>query len=252
MPTIEKKYDPQLNRELIRKAQNEVFDVAIRAKEDLIRCNEGLIYSIAVRFRDRGTDMDDLMQIGTIGLMKAIDSFDLERGTLFSTYAVPMIFGEIKKHFRDEGPIKIGRYYKKMGVSLMTARQEIQMREGREAGIEELAALCGITPEDAAVVLEANAPMASLQDMVYGDDGVEISSTLADEDTIDDYEKIINHIALEKAVSKMSKEWQAIIALRYYKNMTQQQTANCLGFSQVKVSREEKKIIEYLREEIVK
>jgi len=129
------------NRELISLAQGEDKEAAMAALEKLIEINNGLVKTIALRFRDRGVEFEDLMQIGTMGMLKAIRSFDLERGTTFSTYAVPLIFGEIRRHIRDEGPIKVSRYYKKLGATLINLRNTIFAKEGREARIEELASL---------------------------------------------------------------------------------------------------------------
>lgn len=241
------------NRFLLMQAQNSDEEASEKATEILIETNKGLIRSIALRFRDRGTDFDDLMQIGTLGMIKAIRSFDLERGTCFSTYAVPLIFGEIRRHLRDEGPIKIGRYYKKLGASLVREKNRILTEEGREARISELAEICSVSVEEAAIALDAMAPMVSLSDCVFGeDDGVELEDTVADAESSSEMERILDKIALGQAVSRMPSEWQKIVMLRYYRNFTQQQTADLLGLSQVKVSREEKKIIEFLRGELVR
>ncbi|MBO5415423.1 MAG: sigma-70 family RNA polymerase sigma factor [Clostridia bacterium] len=237
------------NRELIIIAQGADEEAAMRATEELIEINRGLVRSIAQRFRDRGVDFEDLMQIGMIGMIKAIRSFDLERGTTFSTYAVPLIFGEIRRHMRDEGPIKIGRYYKKLGAAIMNARNKIYTEEGREAHIEELARMCGVSAEDAAMALEAISPVVSLSDKVYGadEDGVEFGATITDTESEADFERLRDRIALGQAIAEMPEMWQRIVLLRYYRNLTQQQTADSLGLSQVKVSREEKKIMDFLR-----
>ena len=123
MQTAESGYNYENNRELLELARSEDEATAMRATEKLLEVNKGLIQSIALRFRERGVDFEDLMQIGTIGMLKAIRSFDLDRGTTFSTYAVPLIFGEIRRHMRDEGPVKIGRYYKKLGADLVPPRK---------------------------------------------------------------------------------------------------------------------------------
>lgn len=241
------------NRTLIVEAQSENEELAEIATERLLKLNQGLIRNIAMRFRERGTDFEDLMQIGTIGMIKAIRSFDLDRGTCFSTYAVPLIFGEIRRHLRDEGPIKIGRYYKKIGAMLMKEKNKIQLEEGRDAHISELAERCSVSVEEAAIALDSMAPMVSLSDYVFGeDDGVELEDTVADVEASSDIERILNKIALGQAVSRMPSEWQKIVILRYYRNRTQQQTADSLGLSQVKISREEKKIIEFLRGELLR
>lgn len=240
------------NRELISNAQGEDEILAMEALDELIRANQGLLRSIVLKFRDRGTDIEDLMQIGTIGMIKAVRSFDLSRGTTFSTYAVPLIFGELRRHMRDEGPIKISRYYKKLGASLMNVRNRILSDEGREPHIEELARLCEVSAEDAAMAIEAISPIMSFSDKVFlkDDDGVELSAVIADTDSEDEFERLRDKIAIGEAISKMPEMWQKIILLRYYRDKTQQQTADALGLSQVKVSREEKKIIEFLRCEL--
>jgi RNA polymerase sporulation-specific sigma factor len=210
--------------------------------------NMGLVRSLAIRFRDRGTEMEDLIQIGTIGMIKAIRSFDLSRGTTFSTYAVPLIVGEIRRHLRDDGMIKVSRTYRRIGVALMNAKSRICTEEGRDPTIGELAELCGVSPEEAAIALDATAPISSLSETVYGEEGVTLEGTIADEDN--DIDRLSDKIALNQAISRMQPLWQKIVLLRYYRDMTQQQTADRLGLSQVKVSREEKKIMEFLREQL--
>jgi RNA polymerase sporulation-specific sigma factor len=232
------------NPELILRAQAE-DEVAM---EELVMLNMGLVRSLAIRFRDRGTEMEDLIQIGTIGMIKAIRSFDLSRGTTFSTYAVPLIVGEIRRHLRDDGMIKVSRTYRRIGVALMNAKSRICTEEGRDPTIGELAELCGVSPEEAAIALDATAPISSLSETVYGEEGVTLEGTIADEDN--DIERLSDKIALNQAISRMQPLWQKIVLLRYYRDMTQQQTADRLGLSQVKVSREEKKIMEFLREQL--
>ncbi len=239
------------NRDLIEIAQSEDEANAMLATEKLINLNKGLVRSIAIRFRDRGLDFEDLMQIGTIGLIKAVRSFDLERGTCFSTYAVPMIFGEIRRTLRDEGPIKVGRYYKKLGIELARARNEILNSEGTEPSISRLASMVGVSAEEAAMALDAMAPVSSLSDIVYGDeDGKALEDTIADTDSIDANQRFFDRMALKEAIAKMSEQWQKILMLRYFRNKTQQEVADMLGLSQVKVSREEKKIVAFLQSEM--
>lgn len=220
-----------------------------RAMEQLIHNNSGLVRSIALRFRDRGTELEDLMQIGMIGMIKAIRSFDISRGNAFSTYAVPLIIGEIRRHLRDSGMIKISRGYKRLGVMLMRERTRIISDEGREPSVGELAALCGVSPEEAAVAFDAMTPVSSLSDAAYGEEGVTLEATIADDKN--DIEQLSDSIALAQSIAKMQPLWRRIVLLRYYRNMTQQQTADSLGLSQVKVSREEKKILEFLRTEMI-
>ena len=241
------------NRRLLLLAQSDSPEAAEAATEELLRINTGLIRSIALRFRERGVDFEDLMQIGTIGMIKAIRGFDPERGTCFSTYAVPLIFGELRRHMRDEGPIKVGRGVKALGVALMNAKTKILQEEGREPHISELAALCQVSAEEAAMALESMAPPVSLSDYAYGEEeGVELGSTLPDEESSSEIERLCDRIALGQALSRMPEQWQKIVMLRFYRNQTQQQTADALGLTQVKVSREEKKILEFLRGEMLR
>lgn len=239
------------NRERIILAQSEDAAVAERATAELIEANGGLIRTIALRFRDRGVEFEDLLQIGTIGMIKAIRNFDTERGTCFSTYAVPLIFGEIRRYLRDEGPIKVGRYYKKLGSALLNEKNRIMAEEGREARIGELAAHCGVSPEEAAMALDATSPVLSLSSVGGTDeDGLELEERLMDREATEEIPKMCERMALGQALKKMPETWQRIVMLRYFRNLTQQQTADMLGLSQVKVSREEKKIMAFLREEL--
>ena len=234
------------NRELIRLAQG--GDEA--AAEKLVADNTGLVKSIAQRFCDRGVELEDLVQIGMMGMIKAIRSFELDRGTAFSTYAVPLIMGEIKRYLRDDGIIRVSRQYKRLGAMLMRARNDIMSRENREPRIVELAKICGVSPEEAAVALDSISPIASLSDSIGGEESHTYESVIPDEESARDFEHICDRLSLDTAIGKMPYEWRRIVVLRYYKNMTQQQVADALGLSQVKVSREEKKILLFLRGEL--
>ena len=236
------------NRDLILRAQGENETESMLALETIIEENMGLVRSIALRFRERGTEYDDLLQIGTIGMIKAVRSFDPNREVVFSTYAVPMIMGEIKRHLRDDGPVKISRIYKKLSAELGRVRSRILIDEGREPTIVELAERCGISVEDAAVALETVNPIASLSETYGDDEKLTLESQLASNDC--EIERLTDNIALGQAIGRVPREWQRIISLRYFRNMTQQQVADALGLSQVKVSREEKKILAALREEL--
>ena len=238
------------NRQLIEAAQGADERESLAATEELIRINLGLVRSLALRFKDRGTEMEDLIQIGTIGMIKAIRSFDLSRETTFSTYAVPLIIGEIRRHLRDDGLIKVSRYHRKLGMELMSARSRVIAQKGYEPGVEELASLCAVSVEEAAVAIDAISPVASLSEVVGGDDShLTLESRIADDDN--QIERVSDSIALGQAISHMPELWRKIVLLRYYRNMTQQETADILGLSQVKVSREEKKIMTFLRGELV-
>lgn len=220
------------------------------AEEALIEENLGLVRSIAKRFADRGTEYEDLVQIGTIGMLKAIRSFSLDRGTAFSTYAVPLIVGEIRRHLRDSGPIKVSRIYKRQGLSLMHEKNRIQAQEGREATLTELAEKCGLSVEEAAVSLDALSPVASLSDHAYGEDSVTLEGVISDMESEQESERICDRVALSQSINRMPTLWRQIVILRYYRNMTQQQVAQAVGITQVKVSREEKKLLAFLREQM--
>ncbi|MBQ8415329.1 MAG: sigma-70 family RNA polymerase sigma factor [Clostridia bacterium] len=220
------------------------------AEAELVEENLGLVRTVARRFLDRGTEYEDLVQIGTIGMIKAIRSFSLERGTAFSTYAVPLIVGEIRRHLRDDGPVKVSRIYKRQGVSLLHEKNRILSEEGREAGIAELAQRCGISPEEAAISLDAISPVSSLSDFVYGEDSVTYEGVIADEESEHESERICDRVALAQCIGKLPPLWRKIVLMRYYRGMTQSETAQLLGVTQVKVSREEKKILAALKEEL--
>ena len=234
------------NQELLRRAREGDSD----AEAALVEENLGLVRKVARRFLDRGTEYEDLVQIGTIGMIKAIRSFSAERGTVFSTYAVPLIIGEIRRHLRDEGPIKVSRIYKRQGFMLMCEKNRIAAEEGREAGIAELAAHCGVGVEEAAVSLDAMSPITSLSDFVYGEDTVTYEGVIADEESERESERICDRIALAQCIHRLPEFWQKIVLMRYFRNMTQQETANTLGLTQVKISREEKKLLAALRKEL--
>lgn len=234
------------NRELIARAQ--AGDDA--ALEALVVNNTGLVRTVAVRFRDRGTELDDLMQIGTLGLLKAIRSFELSRGTAFSTYAVPLIVGEIRRHLRDDGLIRVSRGCRHLGVSLMRERSRIALEEGREAGIMELASLCGVSSEEAAMALDSLAPVSSLSEAAFGEDSPELGAVIPDQSEADDMARRIDRIALDQVIAALPPLWRSIVIMRYYQNMTQQQVADRLSLSQVKVSREEKKIMAFMRSQL--
>ena len=220
------------------------------AMEKLVLDNMGLVRTVAVKFRDRGTEFEDLMQIGTMGMIKAIHSFDTSRGTAFSTYAVPLIVGEIRRHLRDDGLIRVSRGTRHTGVLLMRERARIAAEEGRDATVGELAAAVGVTVEDAAMALEAMTPVSSLSDNAYGEDSPELGAVIPDRAEADDMARQVDRIALTQVIAQLPPLWKKIILLRYYRNMTQQQVANAMGLTQVKVSREEKKIMAFMREKL--
>jgi RNA polymerase sporulation-specific sigma factor len=246
-------YSGETNRQLLIIAQGDDPQAADKATEKLICDNMGLVRSIALKFSQRGCEYEDLVQIGTIGMLKAIRSFDLERGTAFSTYAVPLILGEIRRHLRDDGPLKIGRATKKLGAELVREQTRIMTETGREPHISEIADACGVSVEQAAAALDAISPVASLSDGNKDDgEGLCLFDRIPDGDGLLDIEHARDRIALSQAIGLLCPLWRKIIVLRYFKDMTQQKTAELLGLTQVKVSREEKKIVEFLRTELTR
>jgi RNA polymerase sporulation-specific sigma factor len=226
--------------EIIKKAQN--GDEAALAL--IIETNLGLVKSIATRFRDRGTDIEDIIQIGTIGMIKAVRNFDFSFGTKFSTYAVPLIMGEIKKFLRDDGLIKVSRETKRRAVLLLKEKERIFNETGVEPTLKAIALSLKITPEEAAEALEAATETLSFADTI-GDTPIE---NFVGEDTTPE---IIERLALRQAIESLTPEEQELIKYRYYKGFSQSKTALILGITQVKVSRTEKKIIEKLKKALM-
>ena len=219
------------------------------ATERLIENNLGLVRSIALRFRDRGVELEDLVQIGSIGMLKAIRSFDITKGTVFSTYAVPLIIGEIRRFIRDDGLIKVSRVYKQQSAILNKEREKYISEFGQEPKIEELSSRCGLSVQEAIVAMEATCSVCSFSTALAGDDeSFTLESTLCDDKNEIDLK--IEHIALSEAISSLPPLWRKIITLRYLKEYSQQATAKILGITQVKVSREEKKIFEALKKQL--
>ena len=217
------------------------------AEAELVKNNLGLVGRVASRFSERGYDREELVSVGRIGLLKAIRSFDPARGCAFSTYAVPLIFGEIRRFLRDDGPIKVSREKKRMAATL-SAERERAAANGEELRLSEIARRVGISPEDAADALDAVSPVRSLSEYAYpGEEGPTLGETLSDEGAT---EATFDKIALALAVEKLPALRKKIVLLRYYRDMSQQRVADLLGLTQVKVSREEKRAIEFLRAEL--
>ena len=233
------------NQTLLRKAV--CGDEEATAK--LMEINLGLVRSIAIKFKDRGVEYDDLIQIGSIGMLKAIRSFDFSKGTAFSTYAVPLIIGEIRRFIMDDGLIKFSRLYKQQGALLMKERERYIAEFGEEPKIEVLANRCGLSIEEAAVAIDATSTVSSLYASIDGDDESFTLEKIISSDS-NEIDKKIDHIALTQAISSLPPLWRQIIALRYLQEMSQQATAEILGLTQVKISREEKKIYEALRKKL--
>ena len=220
------------------------------AREALIEKNLGLVHHIVRRFLGRGYDAEDLFQIGAIGLMKAIDKFDLAYDVKFSTYAVPMISGEIKRFLRDDGIVKVSRTLKENGWKIRQAAEQIYHERGRDATLEEIAEATGIAREDIVMAMEANVEVESIYKSVYQSDGNEIYLVDKLPEKKDDNEKALNHMLLEQLIGELGEEERMLIRLRYFQDKTQVEVAKNLGISQVQVSRMEKKILIRMREKL--
>ena len=204
--------------------------------------NLGLVHLCANRFRGRGIEYDDLYGAGCVGLVKAASAFDTGRGVKFSTYAVPVILGEIKRLFRDGGSVKVSRSVRELGMRLSRAGENFHMLHGREATVSELAELVGCSPEEAAEAIEANLPTVSLTDNSDDDDNGQIDIAAASPD----YE-LVDILSLRQALQSLNESDRRLIYCRYFKDMTQSDTARALGMTQVQVSRREKKLLLWLR-----
>ena len=213
-------------------------------KERLVRQHTPLIWSIVKRFTGRGVDPEDLFQLGAIGLIKAIEGYDEGYGTQFSTYAVPKIMGEIKRFLRDDGTIKISRVIKERSYAIERASARLREKNGREPVISEIAAETGFEPEDVAVCMQAPTTVTSL-DEPLGDEG----GSLLDLKGGEGYEdRLVENMGLFDAISRLGDDERRVVALRFFRDMTQQKTADILGMSQVKVSRIERRAVGRLRE----
>ena len=238
------------------------------AREVLIENNLGLVRHIVKRFTGRGCEMEDLFQIGVIGLIKAIDKFNLEFDVKFSTYAVPMIMGEIKRFLRDDGMIKVSRSIKENGLKVRMATEKLIASLGREPSALEVAKEAGLSVEEITMAMEAGAEVESLYKSVYQSDGSEIylvdkvaadcggaaniglvagSSLYADFEK----EKLLNHMMLGQLLDNLPDKERELIRMRYFQEKTQSEIASCMGISQVQVSRMEKKILLRMRGEMM-
>ncbi len=221
------------------------------ARDRLVTENMGLIWSIVRRFSGRGYELEDLFQIGSIGLLKAIDKFDTNYDVRFSTYAVPMIQGEIKRFLRDDGMVKVSRTLKENGWKIKKAAEQLAFQLGRDATLEEIAATTELSVEDIIMAMEANEEVESIYRTVYQGDGNEIyllDKIEAREDvSVGQTESLLNHMMIKQLLDELSNEEKKLIILRYYKEKTQTEVAKELGISQVQVSRLEKKILLRMR-----
>ena len=216
------------------------------ACERLMEENAGLIWSVVRRYYGRGTDPEDLYQLGCLGFLKAVRGFDPAFGCQFSTYAVPKIAGEIRRFLRDDGAVKVSRSGKERALTIRQARDRLTHALGREPTLSELSAETGLESEDIAAAEEASLPVASLQ-MEAGEEGFTLESMVGTEGM---EEGVVERLALRGAIDSLPERERQVIFLRYYKNLTQDRAARVLGVSQVQVSRIERKAVEHLRERL--
>lgn len=234
------------------------------AREVLVEKNLGLVHMIVKRFIGRGVEAEDLFQIGSIGLMKAIDKFNLAYEVKFSTYAVPMITGEIKRFLRDDGMVKVSRSLKENGWKVKKATNALCQELGRDPSIQEISMRAELSVEDIVLAMEANIEVDSIYRSVYQSDGSElylvdqivsaegnrgVGKVIANKGDLEK-DKVLNHLLLEQLLENLTEQEREIISLRYYGNVTQVAVASKLGISQVQVSRLEKRILKGMRERL--
>jgi len=229
-------------KELIRRSQQGDQE----ARDALVQKNMRLVWSVVQRFLNRGYEADDLFQIGCIGLLKSVDKFDLSYDVKFSTYAVPMIIGEIQRFIRDDGTVKVSRSLKELNNKIRKAKDELSKELGRMPTIHELGEFLDIDPEEIILAQDANRNPASIHETVYENDGDPI--TLLDQIDDGNEGKWFEQIALKEAIAGLDERERLIVYLRYYKDQTQSEVAERLGISQVQVSRLEKKILLRMKE----
>ncbi len=232
-------------KDLIERSQNGEKE----ARDLIVQRNIRLVWSVVQRFLNRGYESDDLFQIGCIGLLKSVDKFDLSYDVKFSTYAVPMIIGEIQRFIRDDGTVKVSRSLKEMGNKVRKKKDELSKKFGRNPTINELADALEISPEDVVMSQEAIRSPSSIHETVYENDGDPI--TLLDQISDKEETKWFDKIALRDAVGHLQERERLIVYLRYFKDQTQSEVAKRLGISQVQVSRLEKKILNDIKGQMV-
>lgn len=220
------------------------------ARDLVVTENVGLVWSIVRRFANRGHEMEDLFQIGSIGLIKAIDKFDSSYDVKFSTYAVPMITGEIKRFLRDDGMIKVSRSLKETATRIRIVREKFNNAHGRDPTLEELGEELAIDKEEIVMALETGAEVESLYKTIYQGDGSPIYLIDKLAETKDESDNLIDKLALKEVIASLDEKEQEIIRLRYFKDRTQTDIAKELGISQVQVSRMEKRILKIMRERL--
>ncbi len=216
------------------------------ARERLINCNLRLVFNLVQRFANRGYELEDLFQIGTIGLIKAIDKFDLSYNVKFSTYAVPMIIGEIRRFLRDDNPVKVSRSLKENAYKISKTRDALTREKGAEPTLQEIAEVMGLPLEDIITSLEAVQLPSSIYETLYQDDGdpIYIIDQISNGE---DENKWFDHMALKEILNKLSEKERKIISMRFFHDKTQTEVANLVGLSQVQVSRIERQALKRFR-----
>ncbi len=212
------------------------------SRDEFIEQNLGLVHSCANRFRGRGIEYDDLYSAGCMGLVKAYDAFDETRGVQFSTYAVPVILGEIKKLFRDGGAVKVSRSVKELSLRVKAAREQLQKQSGAQPGIGELAAYLGVSPEQVAEAVSASLPVLSLTPVQEEDSPSQFDIPVSSEE-----ERIAETLSLRRTLEQLEERDRLLIRYRFYEGKTQSETAKRLGTTQVQISRRERRLLAQLR-----
>lgn len=231
-------------RELIQAAKENEKE----AMEALVKNNELLIWNVVKRFYGRGAEAEDLFQLGAMGFVKAVKNFDSERGLQLSTYAVPMIMGEIRRFLRDDGPVKVSRNIKETAIKARRAAERITTEKGREARLSEIALVLNLPEAEIAAAFSATEKPDSINRPIYNNEENEtaLQDVLEDGKRFDD--EIVTRMALSQAAEKLDKRDRQILVLRYFKNLTQSKVAEMMGISQVQVSRLEKKMLARMKE----
>ena len=220
-----------------------------KARDTVFEENTGLIYSVAKRFVGRGVEMEDLIQIGSIGLLKAVDHFNASFEVKFSTYAVPMIAGEIKRYLRDDGILKVSRSLKENCVRIYSAREKLEKELGREPVMEEIAQSAQLSVDEVVMSLESGAEVESLHKIIYQGDGNDISLMDRLQEKENGQDAALNRIFLDEILKKLDARERQLIYMRYFKDMTQTEIAAEMRISQVQVSRMEKRILKQLKDQ---
>ncbi len=239
-------YNYDQNPELLSLAKNG----DVEAMNRLIEMNLPLVSSISKKFLNRGYDYEDIFQIGSIGLVKAINNFDLNYNVKFSTYAVPMIIGEIKRFLRDDGMIKVSRNIKSLARKIHFYKEELTKKLDRSPTIDELAEYSGVDKEELIIAIESSNSLQYLYDTIHQDDGAPVLLIDKLSEKGEEDENLIEKIALKEALRNLDDKARQIIMLRYFKDKTQVQVAKMLGISQVQVSRIEKKVLSQMRKKL--